>query len=366
MRTQSTSLEPNILRNTVIKALSERWIKPAPNVEGLRVPRDEVDAMSRAALDTMLTRQFRNGKSPEKDIYSRQLKCVRHWVRGGRPIRVNVGYAPMKNPNATHASRADWAEFFALCHLCAWHNKVQAVYPPGLKIKIVFDDSAVGLANRPDRELMDSYIGSMGQLVSSLGYNSFIRGIGRHSSFAWLFHIAPFPLARIHLWFWERKAAHRPIIEKMNAYARRNLVLPAGLSEQEQEEICRKASHRYRRYWEALLISLWIQRVTFFGHSLIAMYLDGNQHHIPLRTALHLTTVGKGQITQPWQGEGALCDNGHGQLIPFVLTQSRRPRVRTEVIDGLDLLPLAGFDRIEVCAEPGPDQNEPGSISSLS
>ena len=63
------------------------------------------------------------------------------------------------------------------------------------------------------------------------------------------------------------------------------------------------------------------------------MYLDGSQHHIRQPVALHLTTVDKGQVTQPWQGEGALRDNGHGRLEPYVLTTGRRERsvVRTVV-----------------------------------
>jgi hypothetical protein len=56
-------------------------------------------------------------------------------------------------------------------------------------------------------------------------------------------------------------------------------------------------------------------------------------------------------VTQPWQGEGALLDNGHGKLVPFVLTGGRRSRYRTAVVDGLDLVPLPGFDRIAVAAE---------------
>ena len=56
-------------------------------------------------------------------------------------------------------------------------------------------------------------------------------------------------------------------------------------------------------------------------------------------------------MTQPWQGEGALLDNGHGKLVPFVLTGGRRSRYRTGVVDGLDLVPLPGFDRIAVAAE---------------
>ena len=79
-------------------------------------------------------------------------------VGRGRPIRVTVGYGPLKNPNAVAYSRADWAEFFALCHLVAWHNKVQAVYPPGLAIQIIFDDSTLVRANHANKGLMKSYM----------------------------------------------------------------------------------------------------------------------------------------------------------------------------------------------------------------
>src|SRR5262249_12263283 len=149
-------------------------------------------------------------------------------------------------------------------------------------------------------------------------------------------------------------------------YARRNLVLAPDLSPQERDRLCRSASHRYRLYWEALLIALWIQRVTFFGSSLVAMYLDGNQHHIPLKGALHLTTLGKGQITQPWQGDGALSDNGHGLLVPFVLTTGRRAAVNVTEVTGLDLLALAGFDRIEVCSTSGPNGTQAETASVMS
>jgi hypothetical protein len=139
----------------------------------------------------------------------------------------------------------------------------------------------------------------------------------------------------------------------MTAFARRNLVLPPGLSEEERLRRCREASHRYRVYWEALQLGMQLSGVTFFGRSLIAMYLDGSQHHVRRRGALHLTTLHKGEITQPWQGTGALRDNGHGQLVPFVLTAGRRQRMAGQEVAGLDLVPLEGFDRILVCREEG-------------
>jgi hypothetical protein len=43
-----------------------------------------------------------------------------------------------------------------------------------------------------------------------------------------------------------------------------------------------------------------------------------------------------------------LLDNGHQLLEPFVLTAGRRPRHGARIIEGLDVVPVAGFDRLAV------------------
>jgi hypothetical protein len=53
-------------------------------------------------------------------------------------------------------------------------------------------------------------------------------------------------------------------------------------------------------------------------------------------------------MTQPWQGQGVLLDNGHQKLEPFVLTAARRSRYATRILEGLNLVPCSGFDRITV------------------
>jgi hypothetical protein len=58
--------------------------------------------------------------------------------------------------------------------------------------------------------------------------------------------------------------------------------------------------------------------------------------------ALHLTAVDKGQVTQPWQGEGALLDNQHGKLEPFVITAGRRKTHPFRTVDQIDVLPQPG------------------------
>ena len=130
----------------------------------------------------------------------------------------------------------------------------------------------------------------------------------------------------------------------MHDSARRNLSIPTGLSPDETRRFVADAAHRYRVYWEALQMS----GLTRSRGRIIGMYLDGTQHHIPQAVALHLTTLDKGQVTQPWQGEGMLLDNGHGKLEPFVMTAGRRLRYGVQEIDGLNVIPLHGFDRIAV------------------
>ena len=126
--------------------------------------------------------------------------------------------------------------------------------------------------------------------------------------------------------------------------ARRNVALLPGSDPRQQERFVTEAAHRYRVYWEALELS----HLSRGRQRLVAMYLDGSQHHIRQTVALHLTTVDKGQVTQPWQGEGALRDNGHGRLEPYVLTNGRRERSVVRTVAGLDLVALPGFERIAV------------------
>jgi hypothetical protein len=258
-----------------------------------------------------------------------------------------MGYAPMKNPNTVRRPQADWAEFFALCHLCSWHNKVCGVYPPGLRIKIIFDDSTIRMANRHAAAPMESYMASIGRLIRSLGYESFLVGTMRQSSFAWLFHLGFYQIAGRRVRRWEQDPANRDALERMTDFAERNLDIPSGLSDAERRRRCEEAAHRYRVYWEALQLSGFSR----LGHKLIAMYLDGQQHHLPAEAALHLTSLGKGLVVQPWQGEGALLDNGHGKLVPTVLTAGRRDKVVSQTVGGLNLVPQEGFDSIAVCSE---------------
>lgn len=332
------------LRVQALAAIEAHLVRAAPSLP--LAARDSAGAakLSKQVLDTILTRQFRVGPLPGGAVYAGLLERVRRRVDRGERIYITIGYGPLKNQNAVPYSRADWAELFALTHLAALHNKVQAVYPPGLLFRIVFDDSTLLMANRVDRRLIKSYIASIGDLIQALGYRDLFRPTMRQSSFSWLLNFGFYQIAARRVRRWETDPANREKLAEMHESARRNLSLPAGLSPDETERCVVGAAHRYRVYWEALQLS----GLTRSRRRIIAMYLDGTQHHIPQTVALHLTTLDKGQVTQPWQGEGMLLDNGHGKLEPFVMTAGRRPRYQTQLLDGLAAIQHSHFDRIAV------------------
>jgi hypothetical protein len=201
---------------------------------------------------------------------------------------------------------------------------VQRVYPRGLQFQFYFDDETLLLANYADKRLMRSYMSSIADLIRLLGYQSVFLPPKRITNIAWFLRFGPyqlfgFTLIQIAEWRarrWERDPANREQIERMKEYARRNVVVPSHRSVEAQESFVVSASHRYRVCWDALRLGA---QIFPDRERLLALYLDGSQHH-RTQTALHLTSVDKGQMTQPWQGEGVLLDNGRQKLEPFVLT----------------------------------------------
>jgi hypothetical protein len=355
-------LPDEVLRSRIDEVIRRHWVQPHA-AEPLTPPGPEhVEQLARTALDTMLTRQFRVGPLPSAEMYEKFLAPIRRFVAKGKPIRVTVGYGPHKNPNAVAHSRADWAEFFALGHLVAWHNKVQRVYPPGLQFQIYFDDETLLLANFANKSIMRSYMSSVADLIRVLGYQAVFLPPTRITNFAWFLRFGPYQLFRFTLiqiaeWRvrrWERDPANREQMERMREYARRNVLVPAELSDEARERFVERASHRFRVCWDALRMGA---QIFSDRERLLALYLDGSQHHRQ-QTALHLTSVDKGQMTQPWQGEGVLLDNGRGKLEPFVLTSGRRSRYHVRIIDGLELVPAPGFERLAVVWPHRDDDSE--------
>jgi hypothetical protein len=354
----SPDLSGDELRARAREVVRRHWVPPRAAGPPEAPGGARAEEQARAVLDTMLTRQFRVGPLPPPEVYEHLLAPVRHFVGRGKPVKVSLGYGPLKNAHAVAHAGADWAEFFALCHLVAWHNKVQQVYAPGLQFQIVFDDETLLLANHADRGRMNAYTSSVGDLIRLLGFGAVFLPPLRLTHVARFLRFGPYQLFRLGLMLiaewrvrrWERDPAHREQLARLTEFARRNVTVPPGLDTDEQERYVRRASHRFRVCWDALNLGC---RLFPSKERLVALYLDGSQHH-RRQLALHLTSVDKGQVTQPWQGEGVLVDNGHGKLEPFVLTAGRRPRYGARVLDGLDVVPAAGFERIAVVWPGGP------------
>jgi hypothetical protein len=339
---------PAELQARAVKEIRNRWIKLTPRDPKYQTPPEKIESLSKAALDAMLVRDFRVTPFPPAEEYAQLLERVRHWVTRSAPIRVRIGYGPLKNPLTVDHTGADWAEFFALCHFAAWHKKVQAVYPPGLRIKIVFDDSTVRMANRYSKKPMQDYMQSVARLIPAMGYESLVVGTLRQSSFAWIFNFGLYQLAGRRVRKWERDPGNKVVLDHMLEGAQRNLALPPELDEGVKQKLYRNAAHRYRVYWEALQMS----GLSNSGKGITAMYLDGYQHHIRQFAALHLRSVGKQQGTQPWQGQGVLLDNGVGKLVPVVLTAKRREQMLCQTVALPALVNLPNFAAITIAREP--------------
>src|SRR5476649_2339449 len=84
----------------VVAELQRIFVRPLPAAKQIDVPKDQVDALAKETLDTMLVRGFRVGTLPSDADYAELLARVRHWVSRGEPIRIMIGYAPMKNPKS--------------------------------------------------------------------------------------------------------------------------------------------------------------------------------------------------------------------------------------------------------------------------
>ena len=68
--------------------------------------------------------------------------------------------------NGRHVTADGLERTFALNHLAAWHNKVQRIYAPGLRLQIVFDNATLAFANHADPHRMDSYMHSVADLIA--------------------------------------------------------------------------------------------------------------------------------------------------------------------------------------------------------
>lgn len=322
---------------TVHRTIESYFVRRPARAGGFRIPAREVEPTARRVGDVLLSRRFRSGLKPAAAIQETIAQKVRYYVQRSQPVRLALGFCPLKNLNAAEANRAEWAEAFAFHQLARLDMAVQEVYPPGLRVRVICDDALVRWVNKVPLRMTRDYMASLRELIAGLGLNYLIEAVLPVSRYTPLLHLTfCFTRAERRMRRWEADPANRQAIETMDFHAFKNLLPTPGLSDEARREQARAASHRYRVFWEALELS----GLARLQRPVMALYTSE-------RGLLRLFSLCNGNITQPWQGEGCLRLNENDKLVPFVLTQERRDTVRIHWVNGIH---AAGglLDRIRV------------------
>ena len=322
---------------TVNQTLDSYMVRRPATANGFSISPDEVEPTARRVADVMLSRRFRRGLKPSAEAQAAIAGKLRFYVRRSQPVRLAIGYAPLKNLNATERNQAEWAEAFSFHQLARLDAAVQEVYPPGLRIRVACDDALLHWVNGVPARLTREYMASLKELIARLDLDYLVERIFPVSRFMPLTHLTfSFTRARWRMQRWESDPANRSAIETMDFHAFKNLMPTPNLSELERWALARRASRRYRIFWEALELS----GLPRLQRPVMALYSNE-------RGLLRLFSLCTGNVSQPWQGEGCLRVNENGELVPFVLTQERKDAFRVHWVNGLN---VAGglFDRIRV------------------
>jgi hypothetical protein len=332
---------------TVRQTIENYFVRQPARAEGFSVAPDEVEPTTRRVAEVLLGSRFCRKPRPTAEIQRVIVGKVRFYVRRAKPVRLTLGFSPLKNLNAVEKNRPEWAEAFSFHQLARLDMAVQQVYPPGLRVRVTCDDALVRWVNRVPARMMREYMDGLRELIARLDLEYLIDGVAPLSRYTPLLHLAfCFTRAKWRMRRWEANPANREAIETMDRHAFKNLLPTPGLSDEARWEQARRASHRYRVFWEALELS----QLPRLQRPIMTLY-SGE------RGLLRLFSLCKGNITQPWQGEGCLRRNESGELVPFVLTQERKNAYRAQWAEGLGAA-RGLLDRIRVVEPNNPQQED--------
>jgi len=322
---------------TVRRSIEQYLVRQPACAKSFAVSPAGIEPAVERVVEVLIHSRFRRGPKPDGERREAIARKVRYYVRRSRPVRLTLGFGPTKNLNATDKNRAEWAEAFALHQMARLDAAVQEIYPPALHVRIVCDDALVRRVNGVPRWMTREYMASLRDLVSRLELDYLIKAVIPLSRYHPLLHLGLcFQRAKRRVLRWEADPANSQAIAEMDRHAFKNLLPTPDLSDGERWERARRASHEYRLYWEALELSC----IPRLQRPLMTLY-SGE------RGLLRIYSLCKGNISQPWQGEGGLRPNDKGELVPFVLTQERKDTYQTQWVNGLR---IAGglLDRIRI------------------
>lgn len=323
------------LTKRVEEALNSYLYVPLVWDKSYRVDKSQVERISNDVLDVMLQDRFIKRPKPNDEVRAIALKKISSFVKKSKPIGLSVGFNGVKNLNAVDYNKADLAELFSFYQLVNLNNAIQEVYEPGTDIRIAADDFIQMKVNNVKKTVTEEYIKSLEHLINSLGIDSVITGVKKVSTYKALI-LPHYFRARKAVAKFEANPENVEMIEMTRVHARRNLYFESGESEQEKEAIIRRAAHEYLVFWSALQLS----KIAKLQPRLLLMYNKREGF-------IQINTVYKGNITQPWQGEGCLEDI-KGKLIPQVLTQLRRDIYNIKHVYGISIKGLEHIKEIKV------------------
>jgi pyoverdine/dityrosine biosynthesis protein Dit1 len=254
-------------------------------------------------------------QKPSADFGQAVLKKIETATRVCKPIEVVLGFGYHKNPNACtdlgpnqcHCSTLlpDIAEKMTIIQLVNWVKNVEDVYEGGMEIKIITSGYRAEIVNGMKNKHTLAYHYTLKKMVAE--YHS----------------IQIFPIGILYYQFYEefqsalgkgKKEINPdwtdPFWIKQAEHARSN-IWRYGLSEEEITRKSQQAAADYVIYHKAEMEANLLEKK--FPGAIRASY---NRHE----ESIVLWTTAKGDVTQPWQGEGRIDSNGR----VTVVTQKRK------------------------------------------
>lgn len=269
---------------------------------------------SRTVLEILTSKRFCH-KKPDSGLMKILSKRLEERIKKNEPVILNILHGPRKNPNATSINYAEWAELFTLHQLARLYYRIKSVYKPSLKIRIFCDDARAIAVNNYDPKSTEEYIQSLRELIRILRLEGVIEVIQFNKIYN-QYNVADYLSdAEERIRKWELDKRNKERIVEMDEHCRKNIILPSTSSQEIKNKI-KNSSHLFRVYFEA---------ETLAGiYDIPDIWATYRKEH----GFLLIYSLTKGNITQPWQGEGCLRLLPCGKIIPYVLTQARKEKLK--------------------------------------
>ncbi len=301
------------------KTIERYLVKPKEKTAGFKVTDSETDVLSERIYGILQSREFRQGPHKSEEYRQSVLDKIKYQLSESQPIDLLIFFGPQKNPNATDGQTADWAEVFALSNLIKMHNSIAEIYPLGANINIITSGYRAIQVNEVDPKRAEAYETSVKNLVNYLGYDSIITT--GHLGALCAEMNSEFQKAlgevRPQAEEWWNDPNNVKEVEEMKAHARNDMDLKGHDDEEIVKEKISNAAFKYKLY---RLAEKKVNILCQYSGSVHASY---NRHDSS--PIISVFTLKKGNITQPWQGEGVLvAERCHDELSPEVLTQRRK------------------------------------------